>query len=164
MGKQNRCDRASGVFICSLLLTHVCARKATSNRDWAEADWERIEQEMQDPEEKAEREAAIAKAERAGTGMGLTAAKGNPFAQPVGKGAAMGVVFVTVDFPGCCDNVSVDPHRRKVTELARKWSALLASTGMDASGQMWKDNQIGFQTLHEVRRRGRQIASAGAHF
>ena len=61
----------------------------------------------------------------------------------------MGYVFVTLDFPGCCDNVTVDPNRRKVTEIARRWSGLLASTGMDAAAQVWKDNQLAFETKHE---------------
>lgn len=61
----------------------------------------------------------------------------------------MGYVFVTLDFPGCCDNVTVDPKRRKVTEIARRWSGLLASTGMDAAAQVWKDNQLAFETKHE---------------
>ena len=36
-----------------------------------------------------------------------------------------------------------------VTELARKWSSLLQSTGMDAAFSLWKDDQIAFETKHE---------------
>ena len=47
-------------------------------------------------------------------------------------------------FDGCCGE-----DRKAISELARKWSTLLQSTGMDAAYSIWKDNQISFETKHE---------------
>jgi len=61
-----------------------------------------------------------------------------------GKGKTLGYVFVTLLFDGCCPS-----DRKAITALARRWSSLLAATGMDAPYQVWKDDQVMFQTQHE---------------
>jgi len=48
------------------------------------------------------------------------------------------------NFEGCCPD-----DRKAVNELGRKWSSLLASTGMDAAFSIWKDDQLAFETKHE---------------
>jgi len=145
-----------------LLATAAMAARQRSNRDWAsmsEADWARVEEELEEPEDKAAREEAVRKAQQPKQTIDMeaynnakteedkqkilkaaAAAQGTP-----GKGMAMGYVFVTVNFEGCCPE-----DRKGITELGRKWSALLSSIGMDAAPSVWKDNQIAFQTKHEA--------------
>jgi len=138
------------------------AVRQRSNRDWAsmsDADWARVEEELEEPEDKAAREEFARKAQQPKQTIDMdaynnakteadkqtilkaaAAAQGTP-----GKGMAMGYVFVTVNFEGCCPE-----DRKSITELGRKWSALLASIGMDAAPSVWKDNQMAFQTKHEA--------------
>ena len=161
--------RAEGLLLLTAVATmpHGTLAKK-SNRDWAsmtDADWAKIEEHLEEPEDKKEREEAIAAANRKMKNPGFdmdayqnakskeeqqsilraaAAAKEKP-----GKGQALGYVFVTVNFPGCCDNTTVDPKRKIVTELGMKWSAQLSATGMATSASVWKDNQLAFQTTHE---------------
>ena len=143
-----------------------------NNRDWAhmtDADWNRIEEDLEDPEDRAEREAANEKMKRkfdahkqglpAGFDMAafqnaktdeerqkLLSGLKTPKKRKEGQGLALGHVFVTVrGFEGCCTS-----DRKAITELGRKWSGLLASTGMDAGFSIWKDNQLAFETKHEA--------------
>jgi hypothetical protein len=134
-----------------------------SGRDWAkmtEEDWRRIEEEMEDPEDKAERDAAIQKAQQKAQQpsidmAALNAAKSEEERQAImrkaaaaqstpGKGQAMGYVFVTVKFDGCCPE-----DRKAITELGRKWSSMLSATGMGTGASVWKDDQLALQTQHE---------------
>ena len=137
-----------------LLATAAMAVRQRSNRDWAsmsDADWARVEEELEEPEDKAAREEFARKAQQPKQTIDMdaynnakteadkqtilkaaAAAQGTP-----GKGMAMGYVFVTVNFEGCCPE-----DRKSITELGRKWSALLASIGMDAAPSVWKDNQV----------------------
>ena len=131
-----------------------------------DADLQKIEDEWEEPDEKAEREAAIkkmeqkmkpqsqspqfdmaafnnAKTEQERSKLLKSMAAPKPAVQ--GKGMAMGYVFVTVNFEGCCSE-----DRKEVTALGRKWSSLLQSTGMDAALNIWKDNQLSFETKHEA--------------
>ena len=158
-------------LVAALLLAtrHAQAVRQRSSRDWSsmtDEDWDRIEEELEDPEDKAEREEANrrqeekfqrqkmasqvqfdmdafqnAKTEEERQKI-LKAASANKPEQ--GKGMVMGHVFVTVAFDGCCPS-----DRKAVNALGRKWSSLLTSTGMGAGFSVWKDNQLAFQTQHE---------------
>ena len=154
------------VWCCSL-----AAAVKKNNKDWAhmtDADWARMEEELEEPEEKAERDAANAKMQKkfeqakqgvpAGFDMeAFQNAKTDEERQKIlgslkaakpkkeGQGLALGHVFVTVrNFEGCCRE-----DRKAVSELGRKWSSLLGSTGMDAAFSVWKDDQLAFETKHE---------------
>lgn len=156
-----------------LLLVLAAAARAPrrSNREWAhmtDSDWDKIDEELEDPEDRAEREAQMAKNmakfekskqgapvgfdlaafERAKTEeerKAILAKVTQPKPRKEGQGLALGHVFVTVHgFDGCCP-----PDRKAVTQLGRKWSGLLASTGMDAAMSIWKDDQLAFETKHE---------------
>ena len=161
--------RADGLLLLVATMPNAVLAKK-SNRDWAsmtDADWEKIEEDLEEPEDKKEREEAVAAAERKmnnqNQGFDMDAyqnAKTEEEKQSIlraaaaakdkpGKGQALGYVFVTVDFPGCCDNTTVDPKRKVVTELGMKWSAQLSATGMATSASVWKDNQLSFQTTHD---------------
>ena len=162
-------SRVNAVITLLLLLAATAARK--TNKDWAhmtDADWAAIEEDLEDPEDKAEREAAEAKAKKkfddasSNTPLGFDLTRfqackteecrqrelGNVDTKKKkkqGQGIALGHVFVTVHgFDGCCGE-----DRKAISELARKWSTLLQSTGMDAAYSIWKDNQISFETKHE---------------
>ena len=153
--------RRLALVVLILLTTAAEAARQRSNRDWAtmsDSDWERIEEELEEPEDKAAREEAMRKAREPEQTMDMTAfnnakteeekqailkkaaaAQGTP-----GKGKALGHVFVTVKFDGCCPE-----DRKAITKLGQRWSGLLGSTGMDAAPSIWKDNQIAFMTRHD---------------
>jgi len=143
-------------------LPMTMSRRKT-NRDWSsitEADWHRIEEELEEPEDKEAREKARERMERKKQMGGidvdkLNAAKTQEERNKIlhkaaeahktpGKGEAMGYVFITVNFDGCCPS-----DRKKVKELGRKWSSLLSSGGMDQGYNVWADDRLGFQTTHE---------------
>ena len=125
-----------------------------------DADWRRVERDMEKPEDRAAREAAEEKAQRKARGPqvdmdALNSAKTQEERNKIlsaaaaahstpGKGMTLGYVFVTVRFEGCCPS-----DRKEVTQLGRKWSSLLASTGMDAAASISKDDQLSFETKHE---------------
>ena len=160
-------SHVNAVITLLLLLAATAARK--TNKDWAhmtDADWAAIEEDLEDPEDKAEREAAEAKAKKkfddasSNTPLGFDLTRfqackteecrqrelGNVDTKKKkkqGQGIALGHVFVTVHgFDGCCGE-----DRKAISELAQ-WSTL-PSTGMDAAYSIWKDNQISFETKHE---------------
>ena len=165
-----RVEMRSLLLIVAVLATLAAAAKR-NNRDWAhltEADYARMEEELEEPEERAEREAQEekmkAKFDKAKSGVpagfdmeAFQNAKNDDERQNIlkslkqvkpkkeGQGLALGHVFVTVrNFEGCCG-----PDRKAVNKLATKWSSLLASTGMDAAFSIWKDDQVAFETKHE---------------
>ena len=56
--------RCRGFAVCAALLVAPTFAAPRSNRDWAhmtDADWQRIDEELEDPDDKAEREAENAK-------------------------------------------------------------------------------------------------------
>lgn len=138
-------------------------RPRKDSREWNsmnDADWRRVERELEEPEDKVAREAAEEKAQRKARGPtvdmdALNRAKTQEERNKIlsaaaaahttpGKGMSLGYVFVTVRFDGCCSS-----DRKEITQLGRKWSSLLASTGMDAAASISKDDQLSFETKHE---------------
>jgi len=163
--------RSAELFALLLVLPLARPGARKENRDWAhmtDSDWNKIEEDLEEPEERAEREAAErkmkAKFDRAKSGapagfdmnafqnaktdaerQAMLGKLGKAKPKKEGQGLALGHVFVTVrDFEGCCPS-----DRKALTALGRKWSSLLGSTGMDAAFSVWKDDQLAFETKYE---------------
>ena len=115
----------------------------------SEKDWQKIEDEWETPEEKEEYEF---KPPAQGPGIDMNKlqqmqkkAKKNPKLMQdfiadsqVKPGPTM--MFATVNYEGCCE------EKKKTEELANKWSAMLHSSGMDASAYVIENDTVLFST------------------
>eukprot|EP00316_Scyphosphaera_apsteinii_P009196 CAMPEP_0119311500 /NCGR_PEP_ID=MMETSP1333-20130426/22645_1 /TAXON_ID=418940 /ORGANISM="Scyphosphaera apsteinii, Strain RCC1455" /LENGTH=238 /DNA_ID=CAMNT_0007315887 /DNA_START=26 /DNA_END=742 /DNA_ORIENTATION=+ len=140
------------VVLCLQMATIEAGKQRTS-KDWSkltDKDWDRIEEEWETPEEKKEYE--FRPPEKTGIDMEqLQALQKSGGAKNKKKIQEMieesqvpqsgpTMMFVTVDYPGCCDN------KKETEELANKWSGMLRSTGMDATAYVIENDMILFSS------------------
>ena len=144
------------LFVLLLLQWLPAAAKRRIGKDWSKMsddDWDRLDEQWETPEE-AEEYAFRPPKEGAGGGIDLASLKGkDPKAieelvgdAQVQPGPTM--MFATVDYNGCCT-------KPRSEALAKKWSGLLSSGGMDVQAYVVRNDALLFAT--QVGRHAREI-------
>ena len=130
--------------VLACLASLALARPPKTNKDFSkmsEKDWDRISEEWEDEEERAEYE--YKPPERKGIDMEkLQKAKGQQLQDIIDEAQAPAgptMMFATIDYPGCCD-------KKKTEEIGTNWASMLRASGMDIQTYVIEDNQVLFSS------------------
>ena len=135
------------LLLLAALALAVGGAKPKTSRDWSslsDKDWERIEKEWEDPEEAEEY--AFKPPQQKGIDMEKLKKTKDPkkvqaMVAESQQSAGPAMLFATVDYPGCC-------NKKQTEDITTKWSALLASAGLDANVYVIEDDQVLLSTQH----------------